>query len=75
MIMTQFTWDIRFGGLMRRWQLEVFWKVMICRKTIVPFCTSQDNDISVSMDYIKEVASGAKCLWTDTGYMVRMLMM
>lgn len=23
--------DIRFGGLMRRWQLEVFWKVMICQ--------------------------------------------
>lgn len=31
-------------------------------KTIVPFCTSQDNDISVSMDYIKEVASGANVL-------------
>ena len=31
-------------------------------KTIVPFCTSQDNDISVSMDYIKAVASGANVL-------------
>ena len=31
-------------------------------KTIIPFCTSQDNDISVSMDYIKAVASGANVL-------------
>lgn len=31
-------------------------------KTIIPFCTSQYNDISVSMDYIKAVASGANVL-------------
>lgn len=31
-------------------------------KTIIPFCTSPDNDISVSMDYIKAVASGANVL-------------
>lgn len=31
-------------------------------KTIIPFCTSQDNDISISMDYIKAVASGANVL-------------
>ena len=31
-------------------------------KTIIPFCTSQDNDISVSMDYIKAAASGANVL-------------
>ena len=43
-------------------------------KTIIPFCTSQDNDISVSMDYIKAVASEQMC-WTDTGFMQRMLMM
>ena len=28
-------------------------------KTVVPFCTSQDNDISVSMDYIQKAAKGA----------------
>lgn len=31
-------------------------------KTIIPFCTSQDNDISLSMDYIKAAASGANVL-------------
>lgn len=31
-------------------------------KKIVPFCTSQDNDIEVSMDYIKSVASNADVL-------------
>ena len=31
-------------------------------KTVVPFCTSQDNDINVSMDYIKDVARGANVL-------------
>lgn len=31
-------------------------------KTVIPFCTSQDNDISVSMDYIKDVAKGANVL-------------
>lgn len=31
-------------------------------KTIVPFCTSTDNDIDVSMDYINEVAEGAVVL-------------
>lgn len=31
-------------------------------KTIFSFCTSQDNDISVSMDYIKAVASRANVL-------------
>lgn len=28
-------------------------------KTVVPFCTSQDNGIDVCMDYIREVAEGA----------------
>lgn len=31
-------------------------------KTVIPFCTSQDNDINVSMDYIKDVAKGANVL-------------
>lgn len=31
-------------------------------KTVIPFCTSQDNDINVSMDYIKNVAKGANVL-------------
>ena len=31
-------------------------------KTVIPFCTSQDNDISVSMDYIRECANGANVL-------------
>lgn len=31
-------------------------------KTVVPFCTSQDNDISVSMDYIQKAAKGATVL-------------
>lgn len=31
-------------------------------KTIIPFCTSQDNDISVSMDYIRNAAKGANVL-------------
>lgn len=31
-------------------------------KTIVPFCTSQDNGIDVSMDFIREVCSGAEVL-------------
>lgn len=31
-------------------------------KTIVPFCTSQDNGIDVSMDYIREACSGAEIL-------------
>ena len=29
-------------------------------KVIVPFCTSQDNDIDVSMDFIKKAAKNAK---------------
>lgn len=31
-------------------------------KTIVPFCTSADNGIDVSMDYIREVSEGADVL-------------
>lgn len=31
-------------------------------KKIVPFCTSQDNDIEVSMDYINDVVSDAEVL-------------
>lgn len=31
-------------------------------KTIIPFCTSQDNDISVSMDYIRDAAKEANLL-------------
>ena len=31
-------------------------------KTIVPFCTSTDNGIDVSMDYIREVSKGATVL-------------
>lgn len=31
-------------------------------KTIVPFCTSQDNGIDVSMDYIRECCAGAEVL-------------
>ena len=31
-------------------------------KTIVPFCTSSDNGIDVSMDYIREVSEGAAVL-------------
>lgn len=31
-------------------------------KTVIPFCTSQDNDIDVSMDYIKKVSKGANFL-------------
>lgn len=31
-------------------------------KTVVPFCTSTDNDIDVSMDYIREVSEGANVL-------------
>lgn len=31
-------------------------------KTIVPFCTSADNGIDVSMDYIREVSKGATVL-------------
>ena len=31
-------------------------------KTVIPFCTSQDNDIDVSMDYIKKAATGADVL-------------
>lgn len=31
-------------------------------KTIVPFCTSQDNDIDVSMKYIRKVSKGAEVL-------------
>lgn len=31
-------------------------------KTVIPFCTSQDNDIDVSMDYIKKAAKGANIL-------------
>lgn len=31
-------------------------------KTVIPFCTSQDNDISVSMDYIRKAAKGATVL-------------
>lgn len=31
-------------------------------KTVIPFCTSQDNDIDVSMDYIKKVSKGANLL-------------
>lgn len=31
-------------------------------KTVIPFCTSQDNDISVSMDYIRTAANGANVL-------------
>lgn len=31
-------------------------------KTVIPFCTSQDNGIDVSMDFIKENAKGAKIL-------------
>lgn len=31
-------------------------------KTVIPFCTSQDNDISVSMDYIKAAVNGANVL-------------
>lgn len=31
-------------------------------KTIVPFCTSADNGIDVSMDYIREVSEGATVL-------------
>lgn len=31
-------------------------------KTVIPFCTSQDNDIDVSMDYIRNVSGKAKVL-------------
>ena len=31
-------------------------------KTVVPFCTSTDNGIDVSMDYIREVSEGANVL-------------
>lgn len=31
-------------------------------KTVIPFCTSQDNDIDMSMDYIKKVSKGANLL-------------
>lgn len=31
-------------------------------KTIVPFCTSQDNGIEICMDYIRSVSGGAKVL-------------
>lgn len=31
-------------------------------KTVIPFCTSQDNDIDVSMDYIRKVSGKAKVL-------------
>ena len=31
-------------------------------KTIVPFCTSSDNGIDVSMDYIRDVSDGATVL-------------
>ena len=31
-------------------------------KTVVPFCTSSDNGIDVSMDYIREVSEGATVL-------------
>lgn len=31
-------------------------------KTIVPFCTSQDNDIDITMDYIRKTAGGATVL-------------
>lgn len=31
-------------------------------KTVVPFCTSQDNGIDVSMDYIRKVAGNATVL-------------
>lgn len=31
-------------------------------KTIIPFCTSQDNDIGISMDYIRNVTKDANVL-------------
>ncbi len=31
-------------------------------KTIVPFCTSQDNGIEICMDYIRSVSGGAEVL-------------
>lgn len=31
-------------------------------KTVIPFCTSQDNDIDLTMDTIKEAAKGANIL-------------
>lgn len=31
-------------------------------KTVVPFCTSQDNDISICMDYIRDVSGNATVL-------------
>lgn len=31
-------------------------------KTVVPFCTSTDNGIDISMDYIREVSEGANVL-------------
>lgn len=31
-------------------------------KTIIPFCTSEDNGIDVSMDYIRKVSGNAKVL-------------
>lgn len=31
-------------------------------KTVIPFCTSSDNSIDVSMDYIREVSGGATVL-------------
>lgn len=31
-------------------------------KKVIPFCTSQDNDINVSLDYIKTAANGADVL-------------
>ena len=31
-------------------------------KTVIPFCTSQDNDIDVSMDYIKKASKRANLL-------------
>jgi flavodoxin len=31
-------------------------------KTVVPFCTSQDNGIDICMDYIREVSGGATVL-------------
>lgn len=31
-------------------------------KTVIPFCTAQDNGIGVSMDYINEVSGNARVL-------------
>ena len=61
--MTRFMWVTQSGGLMHLWRLDLFWKVMIFQgKTIVPFCTSQDNGIDVSMDYIRKNAKNAEVL-------------